>query len=174
MKFDRNNKLFLNILSALVALVLWFAITYTEDPIISQYLSDIPIMFEGEKILESSGLAIVNKADLPALSAVIQGKRSNVISAMGTVVASCDVSEIVTTGENSVQLKYVYPTATITMAKIKTKEIAVETEKVIARNIPIKITVKNATGMYNEGAGIKNNGENLNIPMQNGALSFTF
>lgn len=144
MKFDINNKLFLKILSALVALILWFAITYTEDPVISQYLNDIPVVFEGESTLADSGLAIVNKEELPALSAVIQGKRSSVISAMGTVVASCDVSGIETAGENNAQLKYVYPSAAITMAKIKTKEITLETEKIIARNIPIKITVKNA------------------------------
>lgn len=144
MKFDRNNKLFLKILSGIVGLVLWFAITYTEDPIISQHLSDISIVFEGENVLEDSGLAIINKNELPNLSAVIRGKRSNVISAMGTVVASCDVSGIETAGENQVQVKYIYPTATITMAKIKTREVTVETEKIIARNIPIKITIKNA------------------------------
>ena len=121
MKFDINNKLFLKILSGLVALVLWFAITYTEDPIISQHLGDISIAFEGEDDLNDNGLAIINKDDIPGLSAVIRGKRSNVISAMGTVVASCDVSGIQDAGENIVQLKYVYPTATITMAKIKTR-----------------------------------------------------
>ena len=36
-------------MSGLVALVLWFAITYTEDPIISQNLGDIKIVFDGEK-----------------------------------------------------------------------------------------------------------------------------
>lgn len=143
MKFDINNKLFLKILSGLVALVLWFAITYTEDPIISQHLGDISIVFEGESDLNDNGLAIINKDDIPSLSAVIRGKRSNVISAMGTVVASCDVSGIQDTGENIVQLKYVYPSATITMAKIKTREITLQTEKIISRNIPIKITVKN-------------------------------
>lgn len=33
-----------------------------------------------------------------------------------------------------------------------------------------KITVKNAAGMYNDGASIKNNGANLNIPMENGMV----
>ena len=49
MNFIINNKIALKILSGLVAIVLWFAITYTEDPIISQSLGDISIEFEGEE-----------------------------------------------------------------------------------------------------------------------------
>lgn len=144
MKFDINSKIVLKILSGLVALVLWFAITYTEDPIISQHLGDIPIVFENEEELADNGLAIINKKDLPDISATIRGKRSSVISAMSTIVASCDVSGIESAGENSIQIKYVYPTATITMAKIKTRDLVVETEKLIERDIPIEITIKNA------------------------------
>ena len=143
MKLKSNNKLILKILSGLVALVLWFAITYTEDPIISQNLGDISIEFEGEKRLTDNGLIIINKEKIPNLSAVIRGKRSSVISAIGTVTASCDVSEIETAGENLVEVKYIYPTSTITMAKIKTKEITVETQKLVTRNIPVRITLKN-------------------------------
>jgi len=144
MKFNINNKTFLKILSGLVALVLWFAITYTEDPVISQHLGELPIVFEGEKKLMDNGLVIVNKEKLPSISAVIRGKRSNVISAIGTVTASCDVSGVEAAGENSVEVKYNYPTSTITMARAKTSEITVETQKLITRSIPVKITQKNA------------------------------
>lgn len=144
MKFNKNNKLFLKILSGLVGVVLWFAITYTEDPIISQNIGDVPIVFEGEKKLMDNGLIIVNKDKIPDISAVIRGKRSNVISAMGMVEATCNVSAIESAGENKVTIQYNYPSSTITMAKAKTVEIAVETQKLITRNIPIKITVKNA------------------------------
>ena len=51
MKINKNSKLFLKILSGVVGVVLWFAITYTEDPIISQSLGDIKIVFDGEKQL---------------------------------------------------------------------------------------------------------------------------
>lgn len=143
MKVNTNSKLFLKILSGVVALALWFAITYTEDPIISQHLGDISVVFEGEEQLKDNGLIIVNKDKIPNISAVIRGKRSSVISAMGTVAASCDVSSIDNAGENSVGIKYIYPTATITMAKMKTKEITLETQKLITRNIPIKMFLKN-------------------------------
>ena len=125
MNVNTNNKTVLKILSGLVAVVLWFAITYTEDPIISQSLGDITIEYEGEKRLMDNGLIIVNKDEIPDISVVIRGKRSSVISAIGSVVASCDVSGIETSGENTVEVKYIYPTSSITMAKTKTKEITV-------------------------------------------------
>lgn len=161
MNVNTNNKTVLKILSGLVALVLWFAITYTEDPIISQNLGDISIVFEGEKRLSDNGLIIVNKDEIPDISAVIRGKRSNVISAMGTVVASCDVSGIETAGENVVEVKYVYPTSTITMAKTKTREITVETQKLVTRNVPVRVVTKNAE--KNSGYVIKSNCEPATI-----------
>lgn len=143
MKFNKNNKTFLKILSGLVAVVLWFAITYTEDPIISQHLGDIPVVFEGEKKLMDNGLIIVNKEKIPDISAVIRGKRSSVISAMSTITASCDVSAIEKAGENPVSVSYNYPASSITLANERTEEIIIETQKLITRNIPIKTVLKN-------------------------------
>lgn len=143
MKIDINNKLFLKILSALVAVILWFAITYTEDPVISQTMGDLPIVFEGESDLKDNGLVIVNKNKIPNISAVIRGKRSSVISAIGAVKASCDVARLTRQGENKVDVKYVYPN-TVTLAKAKTTEIVLDTEKIITRSIPIRIDVKNS------------------------------
>lgn len=142
MKIDINNKLFLKILSALVAVVLWFAITYTEDPVISQTMGDLPIVFEGEAELRDNGLIIVNKNKIPNISAVIRGKRSSVISAIGAVEAACDVSGITRPGENTVDVRYAYPN-TVTLAKSKTTELVLDTEKIITRSIPIRIDVKN-------------------------------
>ncbi|MBE7015335.1 MAG: hypothetical protein E7417_00710 [Ruminococcaceae bacterium] len=142
MKIDINNKLLLKILSGLVAVVLWFAITYTEDPVISQNIGDLPMVFEGEAQLRENGLIITNKSKIPNISAVIRGKRSSVISAIGAVEASCDVSRITRQGENNVDIKYVYPN-TVTLAKAKTTEVTLTTEKIITRSIPIKIDVKN-------------------------------
>ena len=84
MNIKKDNKLLLKILSALAAIVLWFAITYTEDPIISQYLSDINIVFDGEEELHSNGLIITNKDSLPTVSATIRGNRSSVISSISS------------------------------------------------------------------------------------------
>lgn len=143
MKLIKDSKLYLKILSAGAAIILWFAITYTEDPIISQYLNDINIVFEGEETLHANGLLITNKDSIPALSVTIRGNRSSVISSIGQISASVDVSGITTPGANNVEVKYNYPTSSVTLAKTRTRQITLETEKIVSRNIPVKVETEN-------------------------------
>ena len=140
----KNNKLLLKILSAFSAVVLWFAITYTEDPVINQLLTDIDVVFAGEDTLHNNGLIIINKDAIPGISATIRGARSSVISSVGAVTAEIDVSEITEPGENTVSVKYNYPTASVSLVKTKVKEVLVDVEKIVTRNIPLEILVENA------------------------------
>lgn len=143
MKMKKDSRLPLKILSAFTAVILWFAITYTEDPIISQYLNDITIVFEGEGTLQDNGLIVTNKDSLPAISAVIRGNRSNVISSIGAISAVIDVSQITSAGSNIVPVKYSYPASVVTLAKGKTGEVALEIEKIVSRNIPVRVETAN-------------------------------
>ncbi len=143
MKIDVNNKILLKILSGFIAIFLWAAITYTEDPVISQTISGIQVKFEGEKELAENGLVITNSDSLPDISVVIRGTRSNVISSMGSVTAVADVSGISEKGTNTVSLKYNYPSGGITLVKSKTQEVTVETEKLVSRIVPIKVKTIN-------------------------------
>ncbi len=138
MKIKNDNKTFLKILSAFAAIVLWFAITYTEDPVITQYLADIDIVFEGEDLLLSNGLVVVNKESLPSISVTIRGTRSAVISSLNSISAQVDVSGISAAGTNTVKIKYNYPSSSVTLYKAKTNELSVQTENIIAREIPVK------------------------------------
>lgn len=140
----KDSKLLLKILSGVAAVVLWFAITYTEDPVINQLLTGIDVVFEGENVLHDNGLIVVNKDAIPDISVVIRGTRSNVISSVGGVSAVVDVSKITGAGENVVQIKYNYPSAYVTLAKAKTREFVLQTEKIIARNVPVEVKVENA------------------------------
>jgi len=141
MKEIKNSKLLLKILSGLIAVVLWFAITYTEDPAISQTLTGVTLEIKGEDILNSNGFAIVNKDDLPAISVVIRGSRSNVISALGEIVASVDVSSVKKSGANTLLVSYSYPTGKVVLERAKVKEITIETEALVSREIPVKTEV---------------------------------
>ena len=139
----KNSKLLLKILSALIAIVLWFAITYTEDPAISQTLTGVNLEIKGENDLNANGFAIVNKDELPSLSVVIRGSRSNVISALGEIYASVDVSSVKNTGENVISVSYSYPSDRVVLEKVRVRELTVETEALISREIPVKIEVTN-------------------------------
>ena len=131
------------ILSAIIAVILWTAITYTEDPIITQTITGINISFAGEERLNENGLAIINRKELPTVSVVIRGKRNNVIDALDKIYAVADVSSIKSAGKNQLTLSYNYPTDKVALEKAKTKEIPVETEALISREIPVKIEAKN-------------------------------
>lgn len=139
----KDSKLLLKILSAVAAVVLWFAITYTEDPVISQLLTDIDIVFEGEDTLHANGLIVINKDAIPDISATIRGNRSSVISSVGAVSAVIDLSRITQTGKNMVEVKYNYPSSSVVLAKAKTRELTLETEKIVTRNIPVRVETAN-------------------------------
>ncbi len=143
MKNIRNSKTFLKILSALIAVVLWFAITYTEDPVISQTVIGLKINIKGESSLNAGGFAIVNKDSFPAINVVIRGSRSDVISALGEISAEIDVSAIKQEGETVVAVTYSYPSSRVILEKARVKEITVKTESVVTREIPVKTEVVN-------------------------------
>ena len=141
MKKIKINKTLLKILSAAIAIVLWFAITYTEDPVISQTVTGLKITVKGESELNAGGLAIVNKDSFPAINVTIRGNRSNVISALGEISAEIDVSSIKQEGENTVSVVYSYPANRVILEKTRIKEITVETEGVVSREIPVKTEI---------------------------------
>lgn len=143
MKNIRTSKTFLKILSAFIAVILWFAITYTEDPVISQQVVGLDITVKGENTLNSNGFAIVNKDKFPSINVVIRGSRSNVISALGEISAEIDVSSIKQAGENTVAVSYSYPSGKVILEKVKVREITVDTESVVSRDIPVHIETVN-------------------------------
>lgn len=158
MKIIANNKLLLKILSALIAVILWIAITYSEDPIINQTLNGIKLEFTGEDELQDKGLIVTNKDSMPMLSAVIRGNRSKVISAMGTITAIANVADISEAGTSTVSVEYTYPSSSVNLLKTRISEVSVETEKIVTRNIPVKIEIinqeKNLTHTVKSDAGV--------------------
>lgn len=137
MNIIKNNKLLLKIISTLIAIVLWFAITYTEDPILSQQLNNINVVFLGETQLQERGFTIVNKDNLPSFSAVIRGNRSKVISSLGIVSAAIDVSRLSSPGSHEVLVDYRYPQDTVVLTKTKIGSVFVEIEKLLSRDVPV-------------------------------------
>lgn len=139
MKNVKNHKLPLKILSTLIAIILWFAITYTEDPAVNQLISNLDTTFMGDDLLSTRGLVVVNTKNLPALSATIRGNRSNVISSLGAVYASIDVSGITQPGTHNVPVQYNYPKEYVQLTKTKASSVSVDVEKILSRQVPVKI-----------------------------------
>ncbi len=163
MKIIKDKKLLLKILSALIAIVLWFAITYTEDPAVNQHITNINAVFSGEAQLRERGLTMVNKDELPALSAEIRGNRSKVIASLGVVSAHIDVSNIHDVGTHEVSVQYRYPQDMVTLTKTKVSTVSVEVEKILSRDIPIKIEADTSGRDNDRLVSVKSNNETLNV-----------
>lgn len=142
MKMIKDSKLLLKIFSGFIAVVLWFAVTYTEDPSINQHLGRLETNFYNEDQLAQRGLIVVDKDELPSLSVTIRGKRSKVISALERVSASIDVNGIKSVGEHEVDVEYNYPISDVSLSRYKYSSVKINVEKLVTKEVPIKLQVK--------------------------------
>lgn len=163
MKMINDKKLLLKILSAFIAIVLWFAITYTEDPAVSQHVTNVGAVFSGEAQLRERGLTVVNKDELPAFSAVIRGSRSKVISSLGVVSAHIDVSNIHDVGTHQVLVQYSYPQDMVTLTKTKISTVSIDVEKILSRDIPIRLETEETGRVHDHLVSVKSKLEALTV-----------
>lgn len=163
MKIIKDKKLLLKILSGFIAVVLWFAITYTEDPAVSQHVTNISTVFSGEAQLRERGLTLVNKDELPPLSAVIRGNRSKVIASLGVVSAHIDVSNIHDVGTHEVSVQYRYPQDTVTLTKTRVSTVSVKVEKILSRDVPVKIEADTSGRDTDRLVAVKSSTESLTV-----------
>ena len=112
-----EKKYLLQILSAFAAIVLWFAITYTDDPSINISINNIQLKTSGEKSLEQNGLIFVNRDNLPGISIEVRGKRSDVQSILNSVSAKVDLSDISEAGEYTRDLSFDVPNPSVMVTK---------------------------------------------------------
>ncbi|MBR5809045.1 MAG: hypothetical protein IKY39_02940 [Clostridia bacterium] len=163
MKMIKDKKLLLKILSGFIAVVLWFAITYTEDPAVSQHVTNVGAVFSGEALLRERGLTVVNKDELPAFSATIRGNRSKVISSLGVISAHIDVSNIYNVGTHEVLVQYSYPRDMVTLTKTKVSSVPINVEKILSRDIPVKLEAEVSGRDNGQLVAIKSKSETLTV-----------
>lgn len=134
-----EKKLLLQILSVFAAIVLWFAITYTENPIITIPINNIKLTASGESALQQNNLILVNKNKLPNISIEVRGKRSDVNSILNSVTATVDLSDIKSPGEYTKDLNFDIPNSSVMVSKYKTSSITLKVENMVHSNVPIYI-----------------------------------
>ena len=146
MKSSTTNK----ILALIIAVLLWAYVMAVEKPLMTQVFEDIPIQIENEAVLLSSDLAIAETSELTT-SVVLEGQRSDLkkltaedISASINVVGYGQ-------GRNLVQVNVTVPDK-VSVEEIKTPQVQVTIEQLIARNKPVKVNVMNLGAGTEEGA----------------------
>lgn len=134
-----EHKLLLQILSVLVAIVIWFVILYTENPALEVTISDIRIQYTGESQLFEDGLILMDKAELPAASVEVRGSRSDLMDSMNEITASVDLSNITAAGEYRLPVNYELPTGSIYINRKRLNAVTVTVENVAEKDVPVQI-----------------------------------
>ncbi len=143
-----EQKLILQIISIIAAIILWFAITYSENPSVAIPINNISINFIGEKVLDKNGLIFVNRDKLPNIVIEVRGKRSEVQSILNSVSATVDLSDITEAGEYVKDISYEVPNQAVMISKKKTTSVTVVIEKSVSKEVPVNVVQNGSNKDY--------------------------
>ncbi len=152
-----EQKILLQIISIIAAIVLWFAVVYSENPSTTRLITNINISFSGEKALEKNGLIFVNRDELPGITIEVRGKRSEVQSILNSVSAKVDLTDITEAGEYTRDVSYEIPNSSVMITKKRTTSVNIVIEKSVSKEIPV--VVKQSGADKNKDYIIKSSAE---------------
>lgn len=135
----RREKAKIIVLSVIIAIIAWVAIVWVDNPDITTTVSDLDIRFIGEAELRDNGLVITGKKNIPDMSAVIGGKRSDLMDFMDNVYIEVDASGISEAGEYALPGTITLPSSRLTIEKEKHGDIPITVEKLETKEIEIRV-----------------------------------
>ncbi len=132
-----ENRIALQLVSVFIAIVLWFIISYTENPVISITVNNIKVEYRGLDKLEERGLTIPDASKNPNLTMSVSGKRSDLLTVLQKARAYVDVSDIDTSDTYTLDVKTDMPTNAVTISKQKFKTLDVTVEPIVEKDVPV-------------------------------------
>lgn len=143
----RRKKFRTMALSVFIAVIVWFAVIYVNDPDITTTISDLNVRIVGETMLRDKKLAVTGRNEIPPLSVVVTGKRSDLIGFMDDIYVQVDVSDISSTGDYKLSGTISLPTTRITVEKENYSDIPLKVENLESKEIEVTLkqtgTLKN-------------------------------
>ena len=137
------NKPLYIVLSIFIACALWLYVRSVENPDTTAKITDIPVVFTGEDVLNRSGLMVSDGADAAKATLSVQGKLS-VVSRLrrDNVVLQADVSRITEPGEYNLAYEILWPES-VSASNVSVLDrspfyVPVTVEKRISRPVEIK------------------------------------
>ena len=134
-------------LSILLSVIVWFMVTSLADPDITTTVSNLDVRFVGEMALREKALAVKGRNNVPQLSVVVTGKRSDLMNNMDNIYVQVDLSDIDSTGEYNLAGTISVPTTRIKVEKEKYGDIPVKIEPLVSKEIDVTVkqtgTLKN-------------------------------
>lgn len=148
MKKNLEEKISLQIISIGIAIILWFIISYTENPGIDVTLKNIPIKYINTDILAENDLIALYPDKTPTVSIVVRGKRAELFNILGKVTAEVDLATINTAGIYDMPININIPSSTVELVKKKDSAFNLNVEHMVSKNIPVKIVQTGDSGKY--------------------------
>ncbi len=134
-------------LSVLLAVILWFMVIYVNDPDITTTLSNIDVRFTGESELRDKRIVLTGRDDIPPISMVVTGKRSDLMNFIDDIYVQVNVSDIDSAGEFNLSGTISVPTTRITVEKENYSNIPIKAEELVEKEVDITVkqtgTLKN-------------------------------
>ncbi len=127
-------------LSIFLAVVVWLMVVYVNDPDITTTITDIKVSFVGMVELEDKNLIVTGKDNLPQMSIVVTGKRSDLMNFMDDISVQIDVSSINAAGEYNMRGKLYMPTTRITVEKEKYGDFPITVENISEKEIDVELS----------------------------------
>ncbi|MBE7044681.1 MAG: hypothetical protein E7397_04060 [Ruminococcaceae bacterium] len=138
-KKSTEKKMHLKILSGIMAVILWFAITTAEDPYITINEDRISVYFSSEAALSTKELILVNQKELPTPQIKIRGRRSDIRSVLGNITATVDLSDITGSGTYTRRISYDIPNSAVSIIDRKVSTYLLEIEDVLKKTVPVNL-----------------------------------
>lgn len=127
-----KNKLWMALLSLAIAVVLWAYVITTISPESEGTYYNIPVVFEGERLLEERGLMVIDGLDQD-ITMTLRGNRSDLNKIKSSdITVKADLSKISETGKQQITYSHTFP-----------GDVAGNAIEVLAREpYPITVTVE--------------------------------
>lgn len=135
-------------LSVLLAVILWFMVIYVNDPDITTTVSNLDVRFTGESALRDKNIALTGREDIPPLSVVITGKRSDIMNFIDDIYVQVNVNDINSAGNYTLAGTTSIPTTRITVEKENYENIPIKAEPLVEKEIDV--TVKQTGALKNK------------------------
>ena len=135
----KKNRLGYMILSVIIAIIAWTAVTYTTDPDITKTFAGVRVELAGEEALTGNGYVVTGRDDIPKISVKVRGKRSDLIKALDKARVIVDVSMIDEEGNYEIEGTVKLPNSRIIVEKISLQTIPITVEKLETKDVPVRI-----------------------------------
>ncbi|MBR1422054.1 MAG: hypothetical protein IJ571_01240 [Ruminococcus sp.] len=140
-----GNDFVLRILSVIIAVIIWFALSITQYPTISRSISNIPVTFslDGTQA-EEKGLSVLNKEDIEDISVDVEIKGMNYEIGGYTasdLIASVDLSSVTKEGtyELDIDVRSSHTTDRVTITSITPPTVSVSFDKITEKTVPVNV-----------------------------------